>query len=502
MLVHLRRLSAQTMIYGVGDAVTRVAALLLLPIYTRILTPEDYGKLAIVALVTTVVGLILDSGQRSAFFRFYFQSETLHARRRLTGTVLIYLLLSAAAILLPFALFFDRIALPLFRETTLLPLIQIALIGTFFDIGSVIPFATFRAEQRAAQYAKLSVVRFLINVTLNIIAVAVLRWGVIGVIYANLLTSVLFFMVCLGLTLRDVEWTLDMGLLKQLLRFGLPIVPANLAGWVLTFSDRFFLERYADLTQVGIYSVGYSIAGVLNMMMGWFNTAWAPYCYSVSKQQDAKAIYARVLTYTIFLCTLVGLGLSLFAGETLLLLTPPSYHGAARIVPLIVLSYLFFEINYLIAFGLDLTGKTEYYPFVVGAGAVFNLCLNLVLIPPFGMMGAAVATVLSYALLPIIEYFIVRRLYPVPYEWRRLLKLAFVSVGVYLTSIVLKTGQFWVDLGISAVLVLSWGLALYGWEFFTQTEFSAGRAATSKGLRTFQMRLQRVVSKMLRAEVQ
>ena len=497
MLLHLRRLSAQSLIYGAGSTVTRVAALMLLPVYTRILTPEDYGKLAIVALVSTVAGIILNSGQSTAFFRFYFLSETPDTRRTLTGTVLIYLLVSGAAILSPLVLLFGAMGAPLFRDATLLPLIQIALIGTFFDVGSVIPFATFRAEQRAAQYAKLSVLRFLINVTLNISAVVVLRWGVVGVIYANLLTSILFFTICLRLTLRSMEWTVDLSLLKQLLRFGLPIVPANLAGWVLTLSDRFFLERYADLSQVGIYAVGYSIAGVLNMTQSWFNMAWAPYCYSIAGQPDAKAVYARVLTYAVTLFTLVGLGLSLFARQALSLLAPPSYYGAVSVVPLIVLAYLFFEMNYLISFGLDLTGKTKYYPFIMGAGAVFNLFLNFILIPPFGMMGAAVATVLSYALLPIIEYFIVRRLYPVPYEWRRLLKLALVSVGVYLTSVVLKTGQLWVDLGVGTALVLAWALVLYGWGFFTQNELAAARAATSKGLRAFQVCLRRVVSKVL-----
>ncbi|MCX6570926.1 MAG: oligosaccharide flippase family protein [Candidatus Aminicenantes bacterium] len=498
MFVHLRRLSAQTLIYGLGEVATRLAALLLLPVYTRILTPADYGKLAIVALVTTVVAIILNSGQSSAFFRFYFQNESQNTRRKLTGTVLIFLLVSATAILLPLILFFGPLAAPLFKDVTLLPLIKIALIGTFFDVGSVIPFATFRAEQRAARYAKLSVLRFFINVTLNIIAVVVLRQGVIGVIYANLLTSILFFMVCLGLTLRTMEWTVDLSLLKQLLRFGLPIVPANLAGWALALSDRFFLQRYSGLGQVGIYAVGYSMAGILSMLTGWFNTAYAPYVYSISKQSDAKVVYARVLTYAITLFTLVGLGLALFAREALVLLTRPAYYGAARIVPLIVLAYLFFEVSYLISFGLDLTGKTGYYPFIVGAGAVVNLFLNLALIPPFGMMGAAVATVLSYMLLPIIGYFIVRRLYPVPYEWRRLLKLALVSVGVYLAGVVLKTGKLWIDLGMEIMLVLTWGLALYGWRFFTQSELVTARSTTSKGLHICQVRLRCGVSKVRR----
>ena len=220
-------------------------------------------------------------------------------------------------------------------------------------------------------------------------------------------------------------------------------------------------------------------------------------CFSISKQTDARTVYSRVMTYAITLLTLVGLCLSLFAPQALSLLTTPAYRGAARVVPLIVLAYLFYEVNYLISFGLDLTNKTFYYPFVVGTAAVFNLLLNLILIPPFGMMGAAVATVLSYALLPIIEYLVVRQLYPVPYEWGRLLKLALVSAGTYLTSIVLKTGQFWIDLGIGSLLILTWGLALYGWRFFTQGELVAARSTTSKSLQILHVRLRRIVSKKL-----
>jgi O-antigen/teichoic acid export membrane protein len=501
MLEHLRRLSSQTLIYGLGDAVTRVAALILLPIYTRFLTPDDYGKFAVVTLFATIVALILDFGQRTAFFRFYFESDNPDARRRLTGTVLLFLLPAAAAILLPLILFFDRLAPSLVRDTSLAPLIQIALIGTFFDVGSAIPFAIFRAKQYAAKYAALSFIRFAISVALNITAIVVLHWGVVGLVYANLITSALFFLICLVLTTRDIEWTIDSSLLKQLLRFGLPLIPAGLAYWALNLSDRFFLQKYADLSQVGLYAVSYSIAAVLHMIMGWFNTAYAPYCYSIAKDPGARTVYARVMLYSLTLLTLVGLSLSIFAREALTLLTPPAYHAAAGVVPLIILAYLFYEVYYLFSFGFDLTKKTGYAPFMVGAAALVNLCLNLILIPRFGMLGAAIATVVSYMLLPIIEYPIVRRLYPVPYQWGRLCKLFLVSIGIGLAGILLKTGRLWIDLGLGSALILVWLLVLYLWRFFDQKELAAARAAGHYLLNVFRREFQQMPSKTGEKEI-
>jgi O-antigen/teichoic acid export membrane protein len=476
MLDYFKRLSKQTLVYGLGDAATRVVGLILLPIYTRFLTPEDYGKLAITILFPTVLSLLLEAGMRSALFKFYFDNAV--ERPKLTGTVFLFLLAVAAAFLTPIILLLDSLLLPVFKDASLIPLIQLALIGTFFDLGSVTPFAIFRAEQRASQYAVLSVARFLISATLSIIAVVVLGWGVVGLVYANLLTSALFFLICVMMTFRSIQWVIDFKLLKNLLRFGLPLVPANLAGWGLTFSDRFFLERYGNLKQVGVYAVGYSIGGILSMISGWFNTAWLPYGYSVAQQPDARQFYARALTYALTLFTFVGLVLSLFAPEALYLLATPPYYGAASVVPFIVLSHLFFSMNYMIAMGLDLTGKTFYYPFIVGASAAVNLLLNFLLIPPFGMIGAATSTALSYMLMPVLAYVIVRRFYPVPYEWARMSKLFIISVGIYLIGMLIKTGRFWLDIALGGVLLIVWCLGLYLLRFFTQKELAAARAAS------------------------
>ncbi|MDR3574512.1 MAG: oligosaccharide flippase family protein [Anaerolineaceae bacterium] len=496
MLIHLRRLSAQTAIYGLGGIATSLASFLLLPIYTHILPPGEYGKIAVVTLMSTVLAVFLDSGLKSAFFRFYFLAETLDEKHELTGTVFIYLLLSAAVILAPLLIFFNPIAQFLFQDTSIFPFIRIAIIGTYFDVVSGIPFAIFRAEQRATPYAILSVLRVVINLTINILAVVVFHLGVAGVIYANLITSILFFLICSGLTLGSVKWTINFDLLKKLLRFGLPLVPAALATWGLALSDRFFLQRYADISVVGVYAVGYSIANIVSIITNWFNTAYAPYCYSLYNQPNAKSIYIRMLSYAITLFSFVGLGISLFAQQILAFLSKPAYHDAASVVPLIVLSYLLYEVNYMITFGLDLTRKTGRYSFIVGSAAVFNLLLNILLIPRYGMMGAAVATALSYAVLLIVGYSVVQQVYPVSYEWPRLLKLALITAGIYFINVATKTGQFWVDGGIGLLLLLCWFLALYILGYFTQNEINTARFATQKGISEVHIRFQHLFSKI------
>ena len=501
MLAHLRRLSGQTLVYGLGDAATRLVAILLLPLYTHILTPEDYGRLAITALFSTILGLLLEAGQRTAFFRFYFQAEGRETRRTLTGTLYIYLCISAAIAILALELVFGAVAPVLVKDETLVPLIRIALVGVFFDVGSILPFSIFRAEQRATQYAILSCLRFVISALLNILAVAVLRWGVVGVIYANLLTGLLFFFVCSALTFRAMTWTVDLPWLKRLLAFGLPLVLMNLASWSLTLSDRFFLERYTDLSQVGIYSLGYAIAGLANMVMAWFNTAWGAYVFAVAERPEAKLLYSRVLSYSMFLFTLMGLGLSLFAPQALVLFTTPAYYGAGRVVFLIVVSYLLSEVYYFSGIAFSLSGKTGYASLVAVIAAVANLALNFVLIPGYGIMGAAVATVLSYALLPLLALPLAQRIYPVPYEWIRLAKLAVVTGAVYLVSLIVKTDRFSVDLFVGVGLILAWGFALFVLRYFADSELAAAKAAARTGFGLVQARVKSLAGPKQHAEV-
>jgi len=473
---HLKKLSGQTLLYGMGAGGTRIIALLLLPVYAHILTPAEYGELAIAYLAGTLMSLLLESGQRTAYFRLYYQDESSEFRRRLTGTVLLYLLVATVVLLPLFRLALRSLAEPVLHEPRLLPILDIVIATVFFETGSVVPFAVFRAEQRAASYAKLAIGRAVLNGSLNLIAVVVLGAGVRGILLANLITSIAFCAVCLVMTTRTIEWRIDPRLLRRLLSFGLPHVPANAAGWVLGLSDRLFLQYFGDLSQVGVYAIGCSVAGGVRMIMGWFNTAWAPYAMSLNKAADAPRVYARLLTYGMTLFCFLAVGASLFAREAVEVLTADAYIGAARVVPLVVAAYLLYELYYLLSLGFDLTLR-PWFPVVaiLTAGAA-NLVLNTLLIPRYGMMGAAAATALSYAVMPLLVYPVVQRLYPVPYEIGRLFVLAGVSAAVVSVGVYVETQSLWVDLPVAVGLLASWGGILLLVRFFSPSELAAARS--------------------------
>ena len=307
MREHVRKLGGQTLLYGLGDGVSRLIALLLLPVFSRVLSPAEYGTLAIAGLVGTLASIVLESGQRTAYFRLFYRDPSEEARRRLTGTVLVYLIVAAGrpaagvSLLAPRgrrALGLDR-ATPASSTSSSPRRFRHRQRRTFCRLPCRATRWTVRPAGGRPSGAPLS---------LNLIAVVGLRAGVPGVRTANLVTSAVFFVLCLAHHPRNHTGSLDLRLLRELLAFGLPHIPANLAGWVLTLSDRLFLEKYAGLSQVGVYAIGYAIAGGVYMLMGWFNTAWAPYAMSLSARPDARVVYDRLLTYGMTAFAFLALG--------------------------------------------------------------------------------------------------------------------------------------------------------------------------------------------------
>ena len=476
MREHLRRLSGQTLLYGLGDAGTRVIALVLLPVYAHVLSPDEYGELALASLTVVLTSLLLESGQRTAYFRLYYMNEEARYRRRMTGTVVLYLLIAATLLLPLLRILYRHVAGSVLEVPGLLPLLDIVLATTFCDIGTVVPFAVFRAEQKAAIYARLAIGRAALSATLNLIAVLGLREGVHGILLANLITSAVFCAACLIITARQIEWKIDFALLGRLLSFGLPHVPANLAGWIMTLSDRLFLQHYGSLFQVGIYTVGYQIAGAVNMLTGWFNTAWAPYAMSLSERPDAPRVYARLLTYGMTLFAFVALCTTLFAVEAVTLLTAAEYAQAARVVGLVAAAYLFYELYYLLSLGFDLTFRPWFPSLVIVLAAAVNIVLNIALIPGYGFMGAAVATALSYLIMPILVFPAVQRLYPIPYELGRLCGLLATTFAAGSCGVWVKTGALGIDLPVGVGLLGAWGLVLWIAGYFSAAELAAARS--------------------------
>jgi O-antigen/teichoic acid export membrane protein len=466
------RLSHQTVVYGLGDAAVRFASLLLLPLYTHYLTPSDYGVLVLVGLVGTVAGVLLEMGLRTALFKYYYEDETAEGRRALTGTVLLFVL-ATSAVLVGAALGLSWLVAAAALAPGVAGLLRLALLATVFDVAGMVPFGVFRAEGRATTYAAVSLARFVISATLNIVAVVVLRAGVLGVMVANLLTAAWSFGVSLFLVRRSIAWTLETERLPVLLRFGLPLVPANLAGWAMAASDRFILEHYQTASMVGIYAANAKVAELLRMATGWFFLAYVPYAFANAKQPAATELLGRMFTYFMLVFAGLALALALLAPEIVRLIAPPEFLVGHQVIPLLLLANLCYAMFYVVALSFDLSGKTQYAVVAVVVGGIANVGLNLTVIPRLGMVGAGLTAFLSTLLLLLAGYVLAQRVYRIQYEFLRLGKLLASGVAIFLLGRVTRLGVPLLDVAASAAWMLGWVVGLRMLGFFTPAEMAA-----------------------------
>lgn len=472
-----RALLKQSVIYGSGQVAAKGIGFLLLPLYTRFLTPADYGVLALLLVTQSIADIVMRAGVATGVLRFYILAEDEEERRRVGATASHFvfawsLLFTAVLIWLS-----PKISVLLFSSDAYLLHVRLIALATFGSALQAAPFALLRARQRAGQYVTLSLVRFVLGAGLNIYFVAVLRHQVLGIVEGTLIATGITTVLVYLLLFRSLFLPASVGVMRRLLAFSLPFMPTMMAGWVLTMADRYLLKYLGTMTDVGLYSVGYKIGLLVNfLLVAPFGIAWGPFMFSAAKGSDARQTYARLLTYIFFALTGCAVVLSLFAPELLRIVTTPAYYGASRVVLLVALSYALYGCHLVLTTGLNLTKRTYYFPLLFGAAALANIGLNFALIPRYGMMGAAWATIVAYGLMAAGTYLLSQHYYPIPFEWRRIGKSAIVFAAIYFIGSRFHAAPMAVSIVLKGLVVLSIPLLLTLLGFWMPREASVFRS--------------------------
>jgi O-antigen/teichoic acid export membrane protein len=464
----LRRLGKHSAIYGLGGLVSRILAVLLLPLYTRYLTPSDYGKVETLIALTTVVGIVLRFGIHSAFFRFYFDSTDPDARRLVLRTSFWFTMAMATAGLVGGLLLAAPIADALFGSTDDAELVMAAFVGLWAGMNYEQLTSLFRVEERSAAFVTASLANILLTIGATLLLVVALDKGPIGVIVGNFTGTLIVYAALVGYRREQLGLQFDRSLLREMNRFGIPLIPTALFLWVTNFSDRLFLVRLADTTEVGLYSVGVRIASAMVLLLTAFRLAWPAFAYSIDDEREAKRTYAYVLTYLVALTTWVATGLALLSPWIVDLIAAPAFAESSRVVGPLAFAAVAFGAYIVVAIGVGRAKRTQFNWIVTGAAAVVNIALNLVLIPPYGMMGAAIATVAAYSTMFVGMTWWSQRIYPVPYQWRRVATAA--AVGLVLVAIGKLTDA---GLALALPLALAYPLVLVPLGFYLPAERKA-----------------------------
>ena len=422
----IRTLGKQSLIYGIGTILTRIVTFLLLPLYTNVFTTEEYGIYALAYAFTGFVMIAYRYGMDSALMKYYIDAE---GENKKTYFTTIFSVQTFTSLIFSLVLFLAAgVLAPIFLGGEHKQLMQFVTIILFLDALWMLPMLILRANEKPRQYISFSLLNVILTMVFNIYLVVFLKMGITGVLVGNIIASGTLLLATLPIIIRNFSFkAVSRSALQEVLKFGLPFFPAGIFTMVMELSDRYLLEWLADTAAVGLYSAGNKLGMFGLLLVMGFNMGWTPYFLKKGKDVDAPQTFARVSTYFLGLVGGFIVLISLWIDQLVQFrigdatLFGEEFWPSTQVVPTILLGYYFFGFYVLQLPGVFMTKKTKWVPVFRGTGASLTVLVNILLIPVFGIIGAASAKAIAFFGMSAAILLFNQKHYPIPYRWRGIL---------------------------------------------------------------------------------
>ena len=477
MIDDIKRILRHSFFFGFGMLSSTVASLFLIPVYTRFLSPAEYGLLEIINVWLAILSICFGLGMWSALFNSIMKHDDMSARKVTAGTAILLLVIPVviSSLIIIFSLGFF---LNLLKGINIIYIAILLVLINGTGILIVVPFAMLRAMEQSKKYLALSIYGLVITIALTFILLGFARRNVLGVLEARLLASIGMMFFVSPYLCRNTRLIFNFKEAKELIRFGMPLIPTALGLWVLDLSDRFFLQYFRNLGEVGIYSLGYKYASIVSLPIVAFSLAWPQVLLPITKRPDAKKTIGRIFTYFMLVTTFMALSLSIFSKEVIRMVSAAEFHDAYKIVWYIALGYVFYGGYIFASSGIYISGKSSSLPMAVGIAAILNAGLNYLFIPRFGMAGAACATLISYVIMCLVMWYLSKGFYPISFEFLRLGKIIGAAVIIYLYSSIFLVNNTASTLIIKVLSMPGYVVILFILGFFNREEIGYIREKT------------------------
>lgn len=428
-------------IYMLGDILRRSVSLIMLPIYTRYLTPEDYGVVELLSMVIDFASIIFGAQVGQAIFRYYCTAESEDEKKSIISSSLFLSgfmnMLGVTAVVL----FSDQIALAIFSDSSYSTFITLFAITMLLEPFMLIPLTQIRADQKPWLFLIFSLMKLVIQLSLNIYLVVIHEMHVEGVIYSAIISAAIMSVILLIYSISKTGISIKIETCKMLFSFSLPLKLASLGSFYLAFGDRYFLNMFTDLSQVGIYSLGYKF-GFIFLILTWdpFQKMWDSEKYAIHKKDNAVEIYQNIFLYISSFLILTGLCISLFSKDLLKIMSDPAFFSAHEIVPVIIIAYIFQAWTKYCSFGSLIKNKTMQIAHGEILGVITITVAYLALVPLYGIHGAAWATVIGFAARFYWTNKKGKENYDMELPWKKVLLTLFLAISIFSASLLLPEG--------------------------------------------------------------
>jgi O-antigen/teichoic acid export membrane protein len=470
MTGYLRRLATTGAAYTASSVISKLIAVALLPLYTRYLTPADYGAAEVLVTGVIAASIVIRLGIIEALLRFYYQGgEDPDEVVRTAFASLLWTTTIGLAIAFPLAGPLSELLL----DHSDPGLMRIAIFGLWVFTMYEFLTALFRLDERAKAYFAFTVANVLVTIPVTVWLVVGEDQGASGLLWGQYGTGALFLAGLVFAQRHRLAVVPDRGLLRRMLRWGLPTMPAELSLYSLNFIDRLLIVRLVGLSDAGLYSLSVKFAQAVNVLVKGFQLAWPPLAYSIEDDDEARRAYAVIVTWFVSVTTFVVAGMWLLSRWIVRALAAPEFFESYKTIGLVSTGVMLYALYLVLVIVLGRTGRTEFNFPATGAGTLVNIGLNLALLPSMGIVGAGISLVASYAVVLVLMYVFTQRLFAVPYEWLRLGQAAGLAIVLVLIGELFASTDGFDGLLERTALWLAYPLLLWGSGFLNEEERAA-----------------------------
>lgn len=449
-----RRLWRNWIVYSLSSVAGRLVGFLMLPIYTRVLSPEEFGIRAMVTVGVDLVGMVCSLGLTTAMIRHY-TGDRGESRRPIavstayvTGALVLGTGVGLGLLTAPW------LATLVLGDAAYAGFLRLGLISLFFINTMDIGLAYLRVRERTTTVVLVSLSTLVLTLTGNIVMVVLLRWGVAGILYGEIVTYGLFSLILARLTLREVGLRVSLGLARQMIRYGAPLTLMPFAWLLVNRSDGVFLTHQGSLGAVGIYALAIQFAQVLLLAVVMpFRDAWDPGQFEVARDPDGQRAYRRTFQAFTFTIVTAALAFAVAADDVIRIMAAPQFHAAATVVPVLLAAHVVMGMSLFFNSGLLVKNRTTVLGAIAVVTAAVNVAANAALVPRYFALGAASSRFIALLVMAGLTYVLAQRLWPQRPDFGALAKVVVVALAAFGVSRLVPDESLLVSLGLKAALV-------------------------------------------------
>lgn len=449
------RLIKNTAVYAFGNILPQLFGFILLPLYTQYLSPNDYGIVTSMQILSSILLIFFTLSLDYSIFRLYYDYKTDEGKRNYLGTISISIFAVASFLALMLFVFHNYVE-HIYKSISFFPYYAIVIATTFVTIFTIIPKLYFQVNEKANRFVILSLLQFFATTGLVVWFIVVEHQGALGMLKGVLYGNIVILPVFLYISIKIINFKFDWKILKPSLVYCLPLVPYLLSNWTMNMSNRIFIDRYFTPADNGIYSMGFKISSLTTMLTTAIALAYFPYFFKLANSDDQtfarKELYKNnnlIVIVLIFLSFMVAL----FSKDLVFLFMSAKYRETYKVIPLLVLANLFVQFISIVNLSFSQAKKTRQLMYIVMVTAVINIISNALLIPSYGFYGAAYSTIVSQLIYFLIGHHYSKKYYYIKFNW-----LAISGITLAFTSVFLLSFYFidvtWVSFIIKGLAVL------------------------------------------------